>query len=189
MTRRKGMRAYGIVTILSAVGIMAVLLGGCWRKPEVETDPVVPPEPPVVVETETVEEVQPPEREETTVFVDPNVEHASVLRPILFDFNKYAITAAARPMLEEIAVLLRENAAWSVLVEGHCDERGTDEYNLALGEQRAQSAVRYLSELGVGKERFQTLSYGEERPAAPGHDEESWALNRRAEFRVEAPGS
>ena len=85
--------------------------------------------------------------------------------------------------------LLKDNARWRVLVEGHCDERGTAEYNLGLGEQRALSTKRYLVSLGVGESRFQTISYGEERPVDRRSNEEAWAKNRRAEFRVEAPGS
>ncbi len=79
---------------------------------------------------------------------------------------------------------MNRNPTRLLLVEGHCDERGTNEYNLALGERRALSVRRYLVALGIGSDRLHTLSYGEEKPLDPGHTEESWAKNRRAEFKV-----
>jgi peptidoglycan-associated lipoprotein len=77
---------------------------------------------------------------------------------------------------------MRENGDASVLIQGHCDERGTVEYNLALGEKRAKAARDYLVDLGISADRIRTISYGEERPANPGHDESAWSQNRRAEF-------
>lgn len=163
-----------------------LLVAGCGGSaPEPEVDPT--PEEPVA--EAPPEEPEPPVRDETPKFVDPNIEYASTLRPIHFDFNKYAIRPDARPTLEGIARLLNNNRDWKVLIEGHCDERGTNEYNLGLGEQRALATKRYLASLGVAEGRFQTISYGEERPVALGHNEEAWAKNRRSEFRVEAPGS
>ncbi|MCA9751835.1 MAG: peptidoglycan-associated lipoprotein Pal [Gemmatimonadetes bacterium] len=134
-------------------------------------------------------EVTPPARDDTVKYVDPNVEYRETLQAIHFEFNKYRITSEAKPKLEAIGALLKDHPDWKVLVEGHCDERGTNEYNLALGEQRAQSTKRYLVSLGVRESRFQTVSYGEERPIDPRSNEQAWAKNRRAEFRVEAPGS
>ena len=80
---------------------------------------------------------------------------------------------------------LRENADTSIIIEGHCDERGTNAYNIALGERRAESAKAYLTDLGIDGLRLTTISYGEERPVDPGHNEEAWAKNRRAHFVVE----
>jgi peptidoglycan-associated lipoprotein len=168
------------------LGAALLLVAGCGgSKPEAEVEPTPPP--PVAATPEPV----PEPRDETRdyVAVDPNVEYANVLRPIHFDFNQYNIRGDARSTLEGIASLLKKNGDWKVLVEGHCDERGTAEYNLGLGEQRALSTKRYLSSLGVPEGRFQTISYGEERPVALGQNEDAWAKNRRAEFRVEAPGS
>ena len=130
-----------------------------------------------------------PERPPTPEYVDPMEKYGDVFVPIHFEFNKYRITSEAKPVLEAIASLLKENPRWRVLVEGHCDERGTNEYNMSLGEQRALSTKRYLVSLGVAESRFQTISYGEERPLDPRSNEEAWAKNRRAAFRVEAPGS
>jgi peptidoglycan-associated lipoprotein len=172
---------------MAVVGAMGGFLVGCGGdKPAPETDVSSPPAPPA----STGEEETPPERtDESTKWVDPNTEYASILQPVHFEFNKYRITEEAKPTLEGIARLLTQNAGWKILVEGHCDERGTNEYNLTLGEQRAQSTKRYLVSLGVDETRFKTVSYGEERPADPAHDEEAWAKNRRAEFKVEAPRS
>ena len=135
------------------------------------------------------DEVTPPVRDETPQWVDPNVEYRDVLTAIRFEFNKYRITEQAKPKLEAIAALLKDNGTWKVLIEGHCDERGTNEYNLTLGEQRALSTKRYLVSLGVSESRFQTISYGEERPVDTAATEAAWARNRRCEFRVEAPRS
>ncbi|HWO57095.1 MAG TPA: peptidoglycan-associated lipoprotein Pal [bacterium] len=104
------------------------------------------------------------------------------LKTIYFDFDKYNLRDDARRVLDANAEILRNNPEMNILIEGHCDERGTDEYNLALGERRAQAAREYLIRLGIDPSRINVISYGEERPVAPGHDEESWALNRRGEF-------
>jgi peptidoglycan-associated lipoprotein len=103
---------------------------------------------------------------------------------IYFDFDKADLLHEARVVLKEKADWLRKNPSYSVRIEGHCDERGTNEYNLALGERRAYSAKKFLVTLGISKDRIGTLSYGEERPADPGHSEEAWGKNRRDEFRL-----
>jgi len=103
---------------------------------------------------------------------------------IYFDFDKSDLKPEARVVLEKKAAWLRANPEYKVRIEGHCDERGTNEYNLALGERRANSASRYLNALGVSADRMSTISYGEERPADPGHNEEAWGKNRRDEFKL-----
>lgn len=171
-----------------SVGVLftaGILLAGCGKsKPAPAPDISAPPDT-----TTTTDNEAPPERSEDTQYVDPNSQYASILKPIHFEFNEYRITEEAKPTLEGIAKLLKQNATWKVLVEGHCDDRGTNEYNLTLGEQRAQATRRYLVSLGVDDSRFQTVSYGEERPVDPGQNEAAWAANRRAEFKVEAPRS
>jgi peptidoglycan-associated lipoprotein len=122
----------------------------------------------------------------TMEFVEPGREEKSVLKPIYFDYDKSNIRPEFQPVLEGIAQWLGKAPARQLLIEGHCDERGTDEYNLALGERRALAVRRYLVALGVAAERLHTISYGEEKPVDPGHDESSWAKNRRAEFKVSA---
>jgi len=101
-----------------------------------------------------------------------------------FDFDQTVIKPEARAALEAHAANLINNGG-RVVLEGHADERGTREYNLALGERRAESIERYLTVLGVSGNQVETVSYGEERPASLGHDESSWSLNRRVELRYE----
>ncbi len=119
-------------------------------------------------------------------FVDPSAEDRAVLKPIYFEYNKSNIRPEYQPVLENISKWLANKAGSQLLIEGHCDERGTDEYNLALGERRALSVRRYLIALGVASDRVHTISYGEEKPAVPGSDEAAWSKNRRAEFKVSA---
>ena len=103
---------------------------------------------------------------------------------IFFDFDKSDLKPEARMVLEKKAAWLRANPEYKVRIEGHCDERGTNEYNLALGERRANSASRYLNALGVSADRMSTISYGEERPVCTEHNESCWSKNRRDEFKL-----
>ena len=120
----------------------------------------------------------------------PELEPAPVVEftpeTIYFAFDDYTLSADAQGTLESLANHMRENQGAVVQVEGHCDERGSIEYNLALGERRAQSVKNYLTQLGVDSARLSTISYGEEKPALPGSGEGSWGQNRRAEFTVTA---
>lgn len=108
----------------------------------------------------------------------------SGLGDIYFDFDRYAIRRDAEPVLEANAAWMRQEPGKSVVIEGHCDERGTLAYNLVLGEQRARSAKRYLEDLGIPGSRLQIVSYGEVRPVCREHDEGCWKRNRRAHFVV-----
>jgi peptidoglycan-associated lipoprotein len=110
---------------------------------------------------------------------------AEDLKPAFFDFDSYALSEAARGALDANARLLRENRSARVVIEGHCDERGTAEYNQALGERRAQAARDYLVNAGIDGGRLSVISYGKERPFATGADEAAWALNRRAHFTLQ----
>ena len=106
------------------------------------------------------------------------------LKDINFDFDKYEVRAADAKILDANAAWLRDNARQLVLIEGHCDERGTEEYNLALGERRAKAAMSYLVAQGVQAARISIVSYGEERPLCREHSETCWARNRRARFLI-----
>jgi peptidoglycan-associated lipoprotein len=106
------------------------------------------------------------------------------LRDIHFDFDKYTIRPEDGQILARDAQWLKKNPNDLLLIEGHCDERGTSEYNLALGERRAKAAMTYLMDQGVAAKRITTISYGKERPQCTGHDEACWAKNRRAHFLV-----
>lgn len=101
---------------------------------------------------------------------------------IYFDFDQYDIRDDAKPILKEVASILLKNNKIKVIIEGHCDERGTNEYNLALGEKRASSVKQYLIAMGIPSNRVSTVSYGEERPVCSDQTEECWAKNRRAHF-------
>lgn len=148
------------------------------RRPVRET-PIEPrkpePPPPRAAAVEPAPEKPSPDRglsQETT----PGLER------IHFDFDQSVITPAARDVLARNAEYLLANPGVRVRIEGHCDERGTTEYNLGLGERRAKSAQQYLMDLGVDPNRMSIVSYGEEMPLDPGHNEDAWAKNRRAEF-------
>jgi len=104
------------------------------------------------------------------------------LSTICFAFDDYSLSEQAKKTLIENAAWLMNNPQKKIIIEGHCDERGTGEYNIALGERRANSAKKYLVNLGVNPDQLSTISYGEERPADPRHDEDAWAKNRRADF-------
>jgi len=107
------------------------------------------------------------------------------LRTVYFDYDRAEIRSDASSVLRDNAGLIGANANWGVVtVEGHCDERGSEEYNLALGERRANAVRSYLVDLGVPGSRLRTVSFGEARPAVPGHDESAWRYNRRSEFKA-----
>lgn len=108
----------------------------------------------------------------------------SALKMVNFDFDSYVLTKPARDILYNNADVLLKKYKGKVKIEGHCDERGSDEYNLALGEKRAKAAMDYLTTLGVPPDQLSIISYGKERPLDPGHNEESWAKNRRAVFVI-----
>ncbi len=114
--------------------------------------------------------------------VEATAEVIASLKTIYFDFDKYNLRDDARRTLERNAEILKENPDVKIVIEGHCDERGTNEYNLALGENRANAARDYLIRLGIDGSRISTISYGEERPVALGHDEAAWSQNRRGVF-------
>jgi peptidoglycan-associated lipoprotein len=105
-------------------------------------------------------------------------------KKIYFSFDSSELSEEARQTLENKAEWMRSNPDSEISVEGHCDERGTAEYNLALGERRAESAKKYLNALGIESDRIDTISYGEEKPAVEGSGEEVWSQNRRAEFNI-----
>ncbi len=182
------------------------LLSSCAKREVVveEEEITAPPEPEVeiTVEEEAPAEVAEEVEREELVEVEPleEVELAAVeeaepdekaLRAarfegesIYFDFDKSFIKPEYRSVLEEKAQFLKDYPDIRVRIEGNCDERGTNEYNLALGERRSNSAKGFLTSLGVSADRIEMISYGEERPLFPGHNEEAWAQNRRDDFVI-----
>ncbi len=136
------------------------------------------PEP---VAQEPEPEPEPEPVEQPVVYKAPDVV---MQEDIYFEFDKSTLTPAAQDNLLRKAEWLRENPDATVTIEGHCDERGTNEYNLALGDRRAESAKSFLIDLGIDPSRLTTISYGEERPVDPRHMEEAWDKNRRDHFVV-----
>ncbi len=132
---------------------------------------------PVVEEQPEVET-----KEEVVVYKAPDMV---MQEDIYYEFDKSTLTPTAQDNLLRKAEWLRENPDATATIEGHCDERGTNEYNLALGDRRAESAKAFLTDLGIDASRLTTVSYGEERPVDPRSDEEAWAKNRRAHFVVD----
>ncbi len=125
---------------------------------------------------------------EDPVRTDPGgVRPASILKSVYFEFDRFDIREDAKPVLRANAQGIKSNSRWgNITIEGHCDERGSEEYNLALGERRANAVKRYLIDLGVASSRLRTVTFGEAKPAVMGHDESAWRYNRRAEFRSRA---
>jgi len=118
--------------------------------------------------------------------IEGEVFESSLLKPIFFDYDKYDIRPADVDILKGNSTFLKKFPNMKIQIEGHCDERGTNEYNLALGERRANSTKKYLTSLGITADRISTISYGEEKPLDPGHTEEAWTKNRRAHFIITA---
>jgi peptidoglycan-associated lipoprotein len=173
--------------------VAAVGCGGRKRPPAIATAGTVTPATAATPEPAAREPVEAgpdvrPLAEEAARSDEFPVEDASgeggPLEDVHFEYDQAALTEQARSILERHAAWLRVHRAARVRVEGHCDERGTVEYNLALGEKRAHTARDYLVGLGVGAERLEVVSFGKERPLDLGHAESAWSRNRRAHFAV-----
>jgi peptidoglycan-associated lipoprotein len=153
---------------------LTLWLSGCGKKPKMEA-----PTRTAATDTKALEgSGEKPADETTPVFSGQSQRFAAVY----FDFDKYNLRNDAKDVLRRNAALLKQNQNLRITVEGHCDERGTVEYNLALGEKRAKSVRDYLASLGINSGRLEVISYGKERPAVDGHNENAWSKNRRAEF-------
>jgi peptidoglycan-associated lipoprotein len=180
-----------------AASLFAAACGG--NKPPV-AKPLPPPPPPADSTTTVPRPPLPPEpvAEPVEVPREPlrddairsgsidEINRNSPLKPVFFDYDSADLSPAAKSALDENSGVLKKYGTWVLTIEGHCDERGTPEYNLALGERRAVAARTYLVALGVAADRLRTVSYGKEFPFDPGHDEPAWAKNRRAHFVITA---
>ena len=153
-----------------------------------ETTMTVPPIVTTVTEaTDFVDRsVEPDQSIETDVLtgdidqINRTAQERGFIQDAYFGYDEAALSSQAQAALTSSANWLRRNPQYNLLVEGHCDERGTEQYNLALGDRRANTAKEYLVTLGIDGSRIRTVSYGEERPFDDGHDESAWARNRRA---------
>ena len=166
-------------SLLAVVGMLAfaVIFASCGKKKEVSEEiPVQETTPPPPTDTTpTVKEELPP---------TPSRLEESQFQTVYFDFDKYNLRSDAKASLDHNYGLLNEHPDAIIKLEGHCDERGTVEYNLSLGEKRAKACQDYLVGLGIQPQRISITSFGKERPVDPGHNEDAWSKNRRGEFHV-----
>jgi peptidoglycan-associated lipoprotein len=182
------MRASSILGMVASL----VLVTACGSKPE----PEQPAPEPAPAPTEAPAPAPAPADDGAAARAAADAEAARLRQlttdltaPIFFDFDRADVRQGNdQSLLDRKAAILAANSPVRLRVSGHADERGSDEYNLALGNRRAGAAKRYLTGKGVADNRVEVVSYGEERPANPGHDESSWAENRRDEFEVTAGG-
>jgi peptidoglycan-associated lipoprotein len=172
------MAARRILTLGTTTLLVAVVTLGCSRK-QAETDPMRDRTEPPPTATNP-----PPAATDDYDAEGAAMERAivSLQQAIYFEFDQSDLSAEARDELQRKAEVLRTYPEIRIRIEGHCDERGTVEYNLALGERRAEAARQYLVDLGIDPDRMTTVSYGEERPAVAGSNEAAWSQNRRDEF-------
>lgn len=164
--------------LLALSAVLATALIGCAKKP-VATTPVPPSQTP----TDTAP--TPPSTPAPETAPQPTTQGTATskdLQIVYFAYDSFILDDGARAALDANAKVLRDNAGLNVSVDGHCDERGTVEYNQALGQKRADAVAQYLSDQGIEASRLRVISYGKERPADEGHDEAAWAKNRRVEF-------
>ncbi len=148
--------------------------------------PSRPPAPPEPVAEPTVVPPEPVRDDAIASASIDDLNRNSPLQPVFYDLDSSDLSPAGQKALDGDAALLKRYPTWAVTIEGHCDERGTAEYNLALGERRAVNARAYLVSLGISADRLRLVSYGKEFPFDPGHDEAAWAKNRRAHFVITA---
>ena len=184
-------------TLLVLVLLLTVVVAACKGKakppvarpmpppmPAPGTNPPIPPPGPPQPVNEPIP-VPPMPAEDTigTKSLD-DLNRDSPLRPLFFELDSSDVSSDGQQVLQANAAVLKKYPTMQITIEGHCDERGTAEYNLALGERRALAAKNYLVSLGVGADKVKTVSYGKEFPFDPGHDDAAWSKNRRAHFVV-----
>ena len=185
----------GFVTLVIII-CLGLIISGCPKKTALKEGPSVERakeseamEAARVREEEAKRELAKKEFERSLVAkktpgIAGEVFESEMIKDIHFDFDKYSISPKDAEILKKNSALLIKYRAMNFQIEGHCDERGTDEYNLALAERRANSTMKYLISLGIEPSRISTISYGEERPLDPDHNEEAWTKNRRAHFVI-----
>ena len=185
-------KKYFMGTIL--ILCIALIITGCPKKTVMKEEPSVKKEEAANAEAERkAREAEKNKAEweksmvaKKTPGIEGEVFESSLLKDIHFAFDKYEIGPADAAILKGNADVLKKYHKVKIQIEGHCDERGTVEYNLALGERRANSTRNYLVSIGVSPERISTISYGKERPIDPAHNEAAWAKNRRAHAIITA---
>jgi peptidoglycan-associated lipoprotein len=182
---------------LAVVVLAAVMIAACGKKQPPVPRPAPPPDttaPGAGQRTPTPPEpvreaVVPPEPIRDDAIASSSLDDLnrnSPLKPLFFEYDSSEITEEGRTVLDSNATLLKRYPTWAITIEGHCDERGTAEYNLALGERRAVTTRSYLVSLGIPGDRLRTVSYGKEFPFDPAHTESAYSKNRRAHFVITA---
>ena len=179
-----------------ALIILAITIGACAKKQPPVARPIPPPPggagagdtgaptPPEPIAEPTTVPPEPITEDPLAVSDIDKINQNSPFQPVFFAYDSAEIDPAGQQVLDANAQVLKKYADWVITIEGHADERGTAEYNLALGERRAVAARAYLISLGVPADRLKTVSYGKEFPFDPGHNEGAWSQNRRAHFVV-----
>jgi peptidoglycan-associated lipoprotein len=169
------------LTLAGLLGLGAFAVSNCTKPP--------PPAPKEAPPPPKMEEAPPPPRVEAPKVDEEALRRqriqariAEVFKPVYFAYDQSTISAEGQSTLQEIGKLMKEVPEITARIEGHSDERGSNDYNMALGERRAKSVNDYLASYGIQGSRLSTISYGEEKPAMEGHDESAWAKNRRVEF-------
>jgi peptidoglycan-associated lipoprotein len=194
------MRRVGLSSAVAGLLVCSVALSACSGGKKAPVARPVPPPPPSSTSAAATRPPAPPEPVNEPIVVPPepvredriasssldDLNRNSPLSPAFFEYDSSELSAEAQKVLTENAALLKQYPGWTVTIEGHCDERGTAEYNLALGERRAVAAHAYLVSLGISASRLRTVSYGKEFPFDPGHDEAAYVKNRRAHFVITA---
>ncbi len=177
-------------TLLVLGGTLGMAIGLACKKPEPTPEPPPPTttttkvEPPPADTKAPVETAKPTDMS-AAKYAEFQKAANTALKDINFDFDSSEIRDADKPKLQSVASFMKAYASARIMIEGHCDERGTVEYNLALGDRRAVAAQNYLSGLGVNRDRMGTISYGKEKPKVTGQSEESFFANRRGEFKLQ----
>jgi peptidoglycan-associated lipoprotein len=172
--------------LLIAALFVGLIGSGCAEKKEVKPEETKPELEQQAREKEKGEAQKGPEKitEQTAKVESKEIpsksdEVSGMFEDVFFEFNRYDISDSAKPVLKAAADYLIKNAGQKLLIEGHCDERGTTEYNLGLGDRRAKAAKDYLASLGIPSSRIDTISYGKEKPVCTEHSDDCWAKNRR----------
>jgi peptidoglycan-associated lipoprotein len=150
------------------------------------TGGTAPPPPPQPVSEPVLVPPEPVAEDAIAGRTLDDLNRDSPLKPLFFELDSSEVSAEGQRVLQENAAIMKKYPTWQITVEGHCDERGTAEYNLALGERRALAAKNYLVSLGIPADKVKTVSYGKEFPFDPGHDDRAWSNNRRAHFVITA---
>jgi len=154
--------------------------------PTSSTAPATPPAPPEPMREPTSVPAEPVRDDAIASASLDDLNRNSPLKPVFYELDSSEVSPAGQKVLDENATVLKRYAAWAITIEGHCDERGTAEYNLALGERRAVAARAYLVAQGISADRLRIVSYGKEFPFDPGRDETAFSKNRRAHFVITA---